>query len=150
MADQRETIELEDEQGNRQEFDLVDVIEVDAQRYALLQQVGGGDTATVFRIRDSHTLEAVEDDEEIQRVAAALEDLGEYEAIEVDKDGLDDEDDEEFGLEDDDEDLDADEDLDDDLDDEDDLDADEDLDDDDLTEDELDLEEEDEENLDEE
>ena len=109
MGTKRETISLVDDQGNEHEFNVVDVIEVASRRYAVLQPTEGGDEAVIFRVEDDETLSALEDEEEFNRVAAALEDLEEEEDI-VD---LEDEDDE--NLEDE-EDL-EDEDLEDDLDD---------------------------------
>jgi len=109
VGTKRETISLVDDQGNEHEFNVVDVIEVASRRYAVLQPTEGGDEAVIFRVEDDETLSALEDEEEFNRVAAALEDLEEEEDI-VD---LEDEDDE--NLEDE-EDL-EDEDLEDDLDD---------------------------------
>lgn len=82
MARHRETISLVDDQGREHEFDLVDVIEVAEQRYAILQPSGGETEAVIFRMEDDETLSAVEDEEEFERVAAALDDLEEYDAIE--------------------------------------------------------------------
>ena len=96
MARHRETISLVDDQGQEHEFDLVDVIEVAQQRYAILQPAGEEADAVIFRMEDDETLTAVEDDEEFARVAAALEDMEDDETVESD----DEEDDEEDGDED--------------------------------------------------
>lgn len=94
MARHRETINLVDDQGREHEFDLVDVIEVAQQRYAILQPAGEEADAVIFRMEDDETLTAVEDDEEFARVAAALEDMEDEEIVEID-DEEEDEDDEE-------------------------------------------------------
>ncbi len=83
MSKHRETISLVDEQGNEHEFNIVDVIEVAEQRYAILQPAEGGEEAVIFRVEDDETLTTVDDEEEFGRVAAALRDLEEYDAIEV-------------------------------------------------------------------
>jgi len=77
VAGRRETISLVDDQGQEHEFDLVDVIEVAQQRYAILQPAGEESDAVIFRMEDDETLFAVEDEEEFERVAAALEETGE-------------------------------------------------------------------------
>lgn len=102
MPKQRETISLVDEKGNEHEFNIVDVIEVETQRYAILQPTRGSEEAVIFRVEDDETLTTVEDDEEFARVAAALDDLEDYDEVEV----AEEEDDEE---EDDDEESDDDE-----------------------------------------
>jgi len=79
----RETISLVDEQGNEHEFNIVDVIEVAEQRYAILQPAEGGEEAVIFRVEDDETLTTVEDEEEFDRVAAALRDLEDYDAVEI-------------------------------------------------------------------
>jgi len=91
----RETISLVDEQGNAHEFSIVDVIEVAEQRYAILQPAEGGKEAVVFRVEDDESLTTVEDDAEFERVAEAVSDLEEYDAVEFGEEPGDDEDDEE-------------------------------------------------------
>lgn len=83
MTKHRETISLVDDQGNEHEFNIVDVIEVAEQRYAILQPAEGGEEAVIFRVEDDETMTTVEDDEEFARVAAALQDLEEYDEIEL-------------------------------------------------------------------
>lgn len=105
MAKSRETISLVDEQGNEHTFDVVDIIEVAERRYAILQPAEGEEAeAVIFRVEDDETLVTVEDEEEFERVAAALEDVEGYDAVEVGAGaGEDDEDeDEESEAEDDD------------------------------------------------
>jgi len=94
VARHRETISLVDDQGQEHEFDLVDVIEVAQQRYAVLQPAGGEADAVIFRMEDDETLAAVDDDEEFARVAAALEDMEDGEAGDADEDEDEDDDDE--------------------------------------------------------
>jgi uncharacterized protein YrzB (UPF0473 family) len=79
----RETISLVDDEGKEHEFNIVDVIEVEAQRYAILQPTRGNEEAVIFRVEDDETLSTVEDDEEFARVAAALDDLDDYDEVEV-------------------------------------------------------------------
>ncbi|MGH2453847.1 MAG: DUF1292 domain-containing protein [bacterium] len=93
MARHRETISLVDDQGQEHEFDLVDVIEVAQQRYAILQPAGGETDAVIFRMEDDETLAAVDDDEEFARVAAALEDMEDGESADADEDDDEDDDD---------------------------------------------------------
>ncbi|MDR7538899.1 MAG: DUF1292 domain-containing protein [Armatimonadota bacterium] len=83
MSKHGETISLVDDQGNEHEFSIVDVIEVAEQRYAILQPAEGGEEAVIFRVEDDETLTTVDDEEEFDRVAAALRDLEEYDAIEI-------------------------------------------------------------------
>lgn len=103
MAKPRETISLVDEQGNEHAFDVVDIIEVAERRYAILQPADGEEAeAVIFRVEDDETLVTVEDEEEFERVAAALEDLEEYDAVEVGEGAGEDDEDEESEAEDDD------------------------------------------------
>jgi hypothetical protein len=79
----RETVSLVDEQGNEQEFNIVDVIEVAERRYAILQPTEGGEEAVIFRVEDDETLTTVDDDEEFARVTSALQDLEDYDEVEL-------------------------------------------------------------------
>jgi hypothetical protein len=98
VARHRETVSLVDDQGQEHEFDLVDVIEVAQQRYAILQPAGEEADAVIFRMEDDETLSAVDDEEEFERVAAALEEMDEDDEDEGEEDeegaGGDDDDDE--------------------------------------------------------
>jgi hypothetical protein len=78
---------LLDEAGRPQDFTLVDVVEVDQQRYAVLQPVAGAipwdrDAAMVFRV-ENDTLIAIEDEAELERVVEALEATDSYDDITV-------------------------------------------------------------------
>lgn len=86
MSEHGETISLVDEQGNEHEFSIVDVIEVAERRYAILQPAEGGEEAVIFRVEDDETLTTVDDEEEFGRVAAALRELEDYDAIEISDD----------------------------------------------------------------
>lgn len=86
MARHRETISLVDDKGQEHEFDLVDVIEVAQQRYAILRPAGEEADAVIFRMEDDETLTAVEDEEEFARVTEAIDDLDELEGAGDDDD----------------------------------------------------------------
>lgn len=81
MTDRGEAITLVDEHGTSHEFNLVDIIEVDGRRYAILQPENE-EPAEVFRV-EGDTLVAVEDEREFRRVAAAIEDTEEYDDVEI-------------------------------------------------------------------
>ena len=82
MTERGENITLVDDEGKAHEFTLVDVIEVAAQRYAVLQPEDPEEGAVVFRV-EGETLLPVEDDEEFDRVVDALRDLDEYDDLSV-------------------------------------------------------------------
>jgi uncharacterized protein YrzB (UPF0473 family) len=70
-----DVIKLFDEDGVEHEFSVVDVLEVDDRRYAVLQPVVGGEeaeTAVIFRMEDD-TLVTIEDDAEFERVRQIFE-----------------------------------------------------------------------------
>ena len=81
MSERGEVITLLDEDGQTHEFNLVDIVEVDGRRYAILQP-DGADPAVVFRV-DGDTLVAVEDEGEFRKVAAAIEETAEYDDVEI-------------------------------------------------------------------
>ncbi len=76
MSDPGEVITLQDEDGQNHEFNLVDVFEVDAHRYAILQPADE-EAAVVFRIEDD-TLVAIDDEAEFDRVVEAIEASEDY------------------------------------------------------------------------
>lgn len=87
MTEANEVFTLLDEAGRPQDFTLVDVVEVDQQRYAVLQPVAGAipgdrDAAMVFRV-EYDTLVAIEDEAELERVVEALEATDSYDDITV-------------------------------------------------------------------
>jgi putative Holliday junction resolvase len=70
-----DVIKLFDEDGTEHEFSVVDVLEVDDRRYAVLQPMVDGEeseTAVIFRMEDD-TLVTIEDDAEFERVRQAFE-----------------------------------------------------------------------------
>jgi len=69
-----DVVTLLDEDGVEHEFSVVDVLEVDQRRYAVLQPVAGGEeeAAVIFRMEDD-TLVTIEDDAEFERVRQAFE-----------------------------------------------------------------------------
>jgi len=86
-----DVITLLDEDGTEHEFNIVDVLDVDERRYAILQPMSAGeesDTAVIFRMEDD-TLVTIEDDAEFERVRQAFEDTH------ADDEAADDEDEEE-------------------------------------------------------
>ena len=75
MGGDEDVIKLFDEDGVEHEFSVVDVLEVDDRRYAVLQPVVGGEeaeTAVIFRMEDD-TLVTIEDDAEFERVRQVFE-----------------------------------------------------------------------------
>lgn len=75
MGEDEDVIQLLDEDGVEHEFSVVDVLEVDDRRYAILQPLTTGeepDTAVIFRMEDD-TLVTIEDDAEFERVRQAFE-----------------------------------------------------------------------------
>ena len=81
MTERGEAITLLDENGTTHEFNLVDIVEVDGQRYVILQPENE-EPAEVFRV-EGDTLVAVEDEVEFRRVAAAIEETEEYDDVEI-------------------------------------------------------------------
>lgn len=78
MTERGESITLVDETGQPHEFTLVDVVEVETQRYAVLQPEDPGEGAVLFRV-EGETLTPVEDEAEFERVVDALRTLEGYE-----------------------------------------------------------------------
>ncbi len=84
MGGDEDLITLLDEDGVEHEFSLVEVLEVDHRRYAVLQPVVGGEeseSAVIFRMEDD-TLITIEDDAEFERVRQAFEAADEEQADE--------------------------------------------------------------------
>ncbi len=82
MGGDEDLITLLDEDGAEHEFSLVEVLEVDQRRYAILQPVVSGEeseTAVIFRMEDD-TLITIEDDAEFERVRQAFEAAAEEDA----------------------------------------------------------------------
>ena len=87
MTNRGETITVLDDEGLPHDFTLVDVVEVDDQRYAVLQPDDPAAGAVLFRV-EGETMTPVEDDDEFDRVVDALRDLEEYDELVV-EDGAD-------------------------------------------------------------
>lgn len=75
---EEETIILTDEEGKEHEFNLVDIITVDGEEYAILQPVDE-DEAIILRFGidedGNEILCDIEDDEEWERVADAWQEM---------------------------------------------------------------------------
>lgn len=87
MTEEREVFTLLDEAGAPANFTLVDVVEVDQRRYAVLQPVAEAreqeeDAAVVFRVEED-ILVAIDDEAELERVIEALEATDSYDDITV-------------------------------------------------------------------
>ena len=87
MTSRGETITILDDEGLPHDFTLVDVVEVDDQRYAVLQPDDPAAGAVLFRV-EGETMTPVEDDDEFDRVVDALRDLEEYDDLII-EDGTD-------------------------------------------------------------
>ena len=73
---EEDLITLLDENGVEHEFSLVDILDVDQRRYAVLQPVVAGEeseSAVIFRMEEDETLVTIEDDAEFERVRQAFE-----------------------------------------------------------------------------
>ena len=73
---EEDLITLLDENGVEHEFSLVDILDVDQRRYAVLQPVVAGEeseSAVIFRMEEDETLVTIEDDTEFERVRQAFE-----------------------------------------------------------------------------
>jgi len=85
VTEDTEIITLQDEDGNEVDFEVIDSIEVDYTQYVLLAPVdpeeGEENAAYLFRVDEDEngdqTLVPVEDDEEFERVEAALQERDE-------------------------------------------------------------------------
>ncbi|MGB9792018.1 MAG: DUF1292 domain-containing protein [Thermacetogeniaceae bacterium] len=80
--EREETIILTDEEGKEHEFNLIDVITVDGEEYAILQPVDEDD-AIILRFdvdeNGEEILCDIEDDEEWEKVADAWQEMQEEE-----------------------------------------------------------------------
>ncbi len=79
MAEEPEVITLQDEDGLEHRFNVVDIVEVDRRRYAVLLPEDEEDAAAViFRMEGEDRLVPIDDDEELTRVMNALEQTRDY------------------------------------------------------------------------
>ncbi|MDR5708320.1 MAG: DUF1292 domain-containing protein [Armatimonadota bacterium] len=108
-----EVITLTDEEGNEQEYTVLEYVEVDGQEYVVVAPTGEEDQspARILRVEDDQTLVPVEDEDEFNRVVEQLEEDVEIEFEDYEEESeeeedfpLDDEEEEEFDFEDEDED----------------------------------------------
>lgn len=80
--EENQQIETIDENGNVIKFELFDIVEVDAQEYALLlptdAQEGEEDEIVLMRLSkdgEDYLFETIDDDEEFEKVATYVESL---------------------------------------------------------------------------
>ncbi len=80
--EENQLIETIDENGNVIKFELFDIVEVDAQEYALLlptdAQEGEEDEIVLMRLSkdgEDYLFETIDDDEEFEKVATYVESL---------------------------------------------------------------------------
>jgi hypothetical protein len=92
MTKPGETITVVDDEGLPHDFTLVEVVEIDDRRYAVLQPEDLEAGAVLFRV-EGETMTPVDDDEEFDQVVEALRDLDEYDDLVVEHRGKDDADD---------------------------------------------------------
>jgi len=79
VAEESEVITLQDEDGLEHRFNVVDIVEVDRRRYAVLLPEDEEDAAAViFRMEGEDRLVPIDDDEELTRVMNALEQTRDY------------------------------------------------------------------------
>lgn len=87
MEEREDTVVLTDEDGEEHEFELLDVLEVEGNRYAVLVPYGeeeeDADEAVILRLETDpdgkEVLVQIEDDEEWERVADAWDEVLEEE-----------------------------------------------------------------------
>ena len=90
MVEESDVITLQDEDGLEHRFNLVDIIEVDRQKYAVLLPEDEEDAAAViFRMESEDRLVPIENDKELGRVMAALEETEGYGEIVLERGGED-------------------------------------------------------------
>ena len=83
MAENENFIETVDEEGNKVSFELIDIVTVDDVEYALLlptekEEDEEESEILVMRLKkdgDEFSFEAIEDDEEFEKVAEYIEEL---------------------------------------------------------------------------
>jgi len=82
VAEESDVITLQDEDGLEHRFNIVDIVEVDRRRYAVLLPEDEEDAAAViFRMESEDRLVPIEDDDELGRVMSALEESAGYSEI---------------------------------------------------------------------
>ena len=82
MVEESDVVTLTDEDGQEHRFNIVDIVEVERRRYAVLLPEDEEDAAAViFRMESDDRLVPIEDDEELSRVMRALEETAGYSEI---------------------------------------------------------------------
>lgn len=90
VIEEMEVVTLEDEDGIAHRFSVVDIVEVEDRRYAVLLPEDEEDAAAViFRVETPEHLVPIEDDDELSRVVAALEETAGYGEIILEEGGED-------------------------------------------------------------
>jgi uncharacterized protein YrzB (UPF0473 family) len=79
VAEESEVVTLQDEDGLEHRFNVVDIVEVERRRYAvLLPEDDDEGAAVIFRMESDDRLVPIDDDDELTRVMTALEETSEY------------------------------------------------------------------------
>jgi uncharacterized protein YrzB (UPF0473 family) len=76
VMEENKIITMVDEDGEKVDFELVEIIELDGNKYALLAPIGDEDDAYVYKIEEVDGKEqyiAVEDEEEFEKVLEEYE-----------------------------------------------------------------------------
>lgn len=90
MVDDSDVVTLTDEDGQEHRFNIIDMVEVEHRRYAVLLPEDEEDAAAViFRMESDDRLVPIEDDEELSRVMRALEETSGYGEIVLEGDDED-------------------------------------------------------------
>ncbi|MGQ0570492.1 MAG: DUF1292 domain-containing protein [Armatimonadota bacterium] len=87
MVEESDVITLQDEDGVEHRFNIVDIVEVERRRYAVLLPEDEEDAAAViFRMESDDRLVPIEDDDELSRVMAVLEETAGYSEVTLEGD----------------------------------------------------------------
>jgi len=75
---ENQIITLSDESGAEHEFEVLELLEVEAKNYAVLREVGAEEEALILRLEkdaegNDTILATIEDDEEFEKVAEAYD-----------------------------------------------------------------------------
>jgi uncharacterized protein YrzB (UPF0473 family) len=82
VVEESDVVTLTDEDGQEHRFNIVDIVDVQRRRYAVLLPEDEDDAAAViFRMEGDDRLVPIEDDEELTRVMRALEETSGYSEI---------------------------------------------------------------------
>lgn len=82
MVEESDLVTLTDEDGQEHRFNIVDIVEVEHRRYAVLLPEDEEDAAAViFRMESDDRLVPIGDDEELSHVMRALEETSGYSEI---------------------------------------------------------------------